>query len=449
MVEIIDVVEGTPAHLAGVQPGDVLVEVNGHSIRDVLDYRFFTMETRLILSLLRGGEQLAVTVEKEEYEDLGLCFSTPLMDEKRSCKNGCIFCFIDQLPKGMRESLYFKDDDTRLSFLHGNYVTLTNLTEEDIDRIIEMRISPINVSVHTTDPDLRVKMMRNKRAGEVLSYLQKIADAGLTIQGQIVLCKGINDGEQLEKSLRDLARYYPYMQSVSVVPVGLTAHREGLYPLEPFTKEDALEVISLVESLGEEFLSTLGTRLVWCGDEWYLKAELPIPTAQSYEEYPQIENGVGMLRSFTEEFLEDLLQNPKFMLRRRRVSIATGVAAEPTIRMLADVAESQYPVTVAVYPIQNDFFGHSITVSGLLTGQDIVAQLKDKPLGKVLLIPQNALRSGEDVFLDDMTVADVSAALGVKVVPVSDNGEDMVAAILGRNEKKNPFWKKWFSSSAK
>ena len=448
MVEIIDVIPHSPSALVGVEKNDILVAVNGHAIRDVLDYRFFTLETQLTLSILRQDQQLSFTVKKEEYEDLGLCFATPLMDEKKSCRNGCIFCFIDQLPKGMRESLYFKDDDTRLSFLHGNYVTLTNLTDEDIDRIIEMRISPINVSVHTTDPDLRVKMMKNKRAGIVLSYLDKIAEAGLSIQGQIVLCKGINDGEHLEKSLRDLAKYHPAMQSVSVVPVGLSAHRQGLYPLEPFEKEDALAVISLVEALQKEFLETLGTRLVWCGDEWYLKAELPLPTETDYEGYPQIENGVGMLRSLSEEVEAYLASLPSRRRGKlRRLSIATGVAAAPTLEDIARAIGEKYPIAVNVYPIVNDFFGHTITVSGLLTGQDIVAQLKGKDLGETLLISQNCLRAGERVLLDDMTVEDMEQALGVRIVPIPDDGQALVDAIL-RQEKKG-FFGRLFGAKAK
>lgn len=447
MVEITDVLPHSPAALAGVRGGDVLLQINGHNISDVLDYRFFTMETLLTLSLLRENQPLTVTVQKQEYDDMGMCFATPLMDSKHSCRNGCIFCFIDQLPKGMRESLYFKDDDTRLSFLHGNYVTLTNLTDRDIDRIIEMRISPINVSVHTTEPDLRVKMMRNKRAGEVLGYLDRLASAGLSIQGQIVLCKGINDREHLKKSLLDLAKYHPQMQSISVVPVGLSAHREGLYPLEAFDREDALEVIALVEELKAHFLATLGTRLVWCADEWYLKAGLPLPTEEEYEGYPQIENGVGMLRSLIEEANAYLGDCRRFPHRRRAVSVATGVAAAPTLRMLADMAEAHCPkLKVNVYTVNNDFFGHSITVSGLLVGQDIIAQLKGKALGDTLLISQNALRAGERVLLDDVTVEDIEKELGVAVLPVPDDGAALMKAMCGQD---GVWWKKLFRHKAK
>ena len=450
MVKITSVERRSRAARAGLREGDTLISINENEINDVLDYRFYLAEERIKIRYQRGKKERTALIKKQQYDDIGLDFETPLMDKKQTCKNGCIFCFIDQLPKGMRESLYFKDDDTRLSFLHGNYVTLTNLSEEDIDRIIEMRISPINVSVHTTDPDLRVKMMKNKRAGEVLSYLRKIADAGLSIQGQIVLCKGINDGEHLRKSLRDLATYHPALQSVSVVPVGLSAHREGLYPLEPFTKEDALEVISTVEQMQKEFLETLGTRLVWLGDEFYLKAELPIPEEQDYEGYPQIENGVGMIRSLTEEAQTYLASLPKFRFGiSRQVSIATGIAAAPTMREIGDAVEKKYRTSVAVYAIRNDFFGHSITVSGLLTGQDIVAQLQGKPLGDVLLISQNCLRAGEQVLLDDMTVEQMEQALGVKILAIPDDGQALVEAILQKRRKGLGLLKRLFGARAK
>lgn len=430
MVIVQDIIMGTPAHKAGVKARDKLLAINGHSISDVLDYRFFGAERTLLLDIERDGTPLSLTLHKGEYEDPGMCFATPLMDQKHTCHNKCIFCFIDQLPKGMRKSLYFKDDDTRLSFLHGNYVTLTNLTEADIDRLIEMRISPINVSVHTTNPELRVKMMKNKRAGEVLSYLSKIADAGLSIQGQIVLCRGINDGEELRRTLNDLATYYPALESVSVVPVGLSDHREGLYPLTPFEKEDALEVIQMVDQIGEGFLAKYGTRLVYCSDEFYLKAEKPLPKEAYYEGYPQIENGVGMLRSLIEEvwFALEETSAPQAPIT---VSIATGIAAYPTISMLADAVMDKYPqVNIHVYAIKNTVFGEKITVSGLLCGKDFCTQLAGKPLGERLLISANTLRAGEDVLLDDMTVGEMSAQLHVPIVPVGDLGQDFVSAIL-------------------
>ena len=427
MVQITDVTPKTPAARAGIKPGDILLTIDGHVICDVLDYRFYSTEPHLDLTVHRESEILSFSVEKQEYEDLGLCFATPLMDKKQRCQNGCIFCFIDQLPKGMRDTLYFKDDDTRLSFLHGNYVTLTNLTEADIDRIIEMRISPVNVSIHTTDPELRIEMMRNKKAGEVLSYLRKLADAGISLQGQIVLCRGINDGEHLRRSLVDLATYYPALESVSVVPVGLSDHREGLYPLTPFTEEDAKEVLSLVNGIGEENKKTLGTRLVYCADEWYLKAGQPIPEEDYYEGYPQIENGVGMLRSLMTEVETYLSTHSIRRWKKRHVSIVTGVAAADTMRYIALCVAKKCPrIQIDVYPIVNHFFGEKITVAGLLTGKDIIAQLQGKDLGEMLLLPADALRADEDVLLDDVTVKDLCEALSVPVVPTAGNGEQLI-----------------------
>ncbi|MBP5209968.1 MAG: DUF512 domain-containing protein, partial [Clostridia bacterium] len=301
MVTVKEVLPGSPAARAGVLPGDTLLDIDGHSIRDVLDYRFFLREDRVTLGLCRRGQNFRLPLDRREGQDPGMTFETPLMDDKHACRNGCIFCFIDQLPRGMRETLYFKDDDARLSFLHGNYVTMTNFTDEDVDRIIEMRLSPVNVSIHTTEPELRVRMMKNKRAGEVLSYLRRFADAGLTLAGQIVLCRGVNDGEHLLRTLTDLEAYLPSLSSVSVVPVGLTDHREGLFPLTPFSREDAAAVIRQVDGFGEQMLKKHGTRIVFCADEWYLKADLPLPDEDYYEGYPQIDNGVGMLRSLIEE----------------------------------------------------------------------------------------------------------------------------------------------------
>ena len=434
MVQIKDIIMGTPAHKAGVKENDILVSINGHSISDVLDYRFFGTERILELAILRNGEPLTLTLHKGEYEDPGMCFATPLMDEKHTCHNKCIFCFIDQLPKGMRTSLYFKDDDTRLSFLHGNYVTLTNLKDSDIDRLIEMRISPINVSVHTTNPELRVKMMKNKRAGEVLGYLRKIADAGLSIQGQIVLCPGINDGEELKRTLYDLASYYPALESVSVVPVGLSDHREGLYPLTSFSQEASVEVIDMVDSIGAEFMEKYGTRLVYCSDEFYLKAGKPLPEEAYYEGYPQIENGVGMLRSLIEEVRFALEETPP-PTAPITVSMATGLAAYPTISMLAQcIMDKHSMVKIHVYAIKNTVFGEKITVSGLLCGKDFCTQLQDKPLGERLLISANTLRAGEDVLLDDMTLPEMAETLHVPVVPVGDLGQDFLNAIFGRTQ---------------
>ena len=432
MVTVTEVERRSRAARHGVRVGDVLVSINGHAIRDVLDYRFYLAETRLTLILQRGEKTLKKKIRKETYDDIGLGFETPLMDKKRSCRNGCIFCFIDQLPKGMRESLYFKDDDARLSFLHGNYITLTNLSDEDIDRIIEMHISPINVSVHTTNPELRVKMMRNKNAGRVLSYLDRLAAAGITIRAQIVLCRGINDGEELMRSMHDLAALYPALDSVSVVPAGLTAHREGLYPLTAYTKQEAAEVIAMVESFARSHYERCGSRLIFAADELYLRAELPIPSEDDYEGYPQIENGVGMLRSFYEEAAAYLAALPREERKSRSVSVATGAAAEPLIlKIVGEAAEKHGNLTSHVYKIENRWFGESITVSGLLTGRDIAEQLSGCELGELLLLPRNTLRAEGDLFLCGMSPRELSEKLSVKIAFIGEDGAEFAAALLG------------------
>ncbi len=428
MVTICSVSPHSRAEKAGVKPGDILLKINGNEIEDVLDYRFYLADTRIVLECLRD-KPFEVVIAKGEYDDIGLEFETPLMDKKHSCKNGCVFCFIDQLPKGMRESLYFKDDDARLSFLHGNYITLTNLRDKDIDRIIKMHISPVNVSVHTTNPELRVKMMKNKRAGEVLSYLDRLAKAGIRICAQIVLCKGLNDGAELDRSMRDLAEL---VSGVSIVPAGLTRFRDGLYPLEAFTAEEARAVIEQVNSFGEQCLKKHGSRLFYCADEFYLKAGLPIPEADYYEEYAQIENGVGMLRSLEDEFQDELAYLEE-MEGERTVSVATGVAAYDTISRLAAFLEAKMPhLHIHVYKIVNRFFGESITVTGLLTGKDIAEQLADKPLGEVLLLSSDTLRADGDLFLCGMTPKDLSETLHTPLVFCSSDGRELVDALLGK-----------------
>ena len=356
------------------------------------------------------------------------------MDKKQTCRNGCIFCFIDQNPDGMRESIYFKDDDSRLSFLHGNYITLTNMTERDVERIVKMRFSPINISVHTTNPELRVKMMKNKRAGEVLSYLDRFAEAGLSMCGQIVLCRGVNDGEELMRSMRDLERYYPNMGSVSIVPAGLTEHRDGLYPLTDFTAEEAGAVLDMIDSVAQENLQKHGSRIFFAADELYLKAGRPIPSEEYYEGYPQIENGVGMLRSMNEE-LTAALDEATATDASRTVSVVTGVASYDMIKGKCDEIMRKIPgLQIKVYKIVNNFFGKSITVSGLLTGKDIYEQLLDKELGDLLLVPANALRAGEEVFLCDMTVDELAERLGVRILPTRDDGYEFVDHLLGCGE---------------
>ena len=435
MVKITDVERRSLAAKKSIAVGDILVSINGNEIRDVLDYRFYLAEKKIELKLLRDGSEYSVSIKKGEYDDIGLGFETPLMDEKHSCKNGCIFCFIDQNPKGLRDTLYFKDDDSRLSFIHGNYITLTNMTDEDIARIVKMRFSPINISVHTTNPDLRVKMMKNKRSGEVLKYLDDFHKAGLSMCGQIVLCRGVNDGEELLRSLNDLSKYFPEMGSVSIVPAGLTKFRDKLYPLTDFSPEEAREVIALIDSVGEKMLGEHGSRMFFAADEFYLKSGIPIPEADYYEGYPQIENGVGMLRSFMDDFSlawEDISDMKDCLASERCVSIATGVASYPMISEMAKRLESFIKgLKVSVYEIKNRFYGESITVSGLLTGKDISEQLSGKDLGEELFIPENCLKDGEDVFLCGMTVDELSSALEVNVTVSENDGYEFVRALLG------------------
>ena len=439
MVRISDVAPHSRAAAAGILPGDILVAINHNDIEDVLDYRFYLAETAITLSLTRDGAPFEVTIRKSEYDDIGLDFETPLMDKKRACANRCIFCFIDQLPKGLRPSLYFKDDDARLSFLHGNYVTLTNLHEKDIDRIIKMHISPINVSVHTTNPVLRCDMMKNRRAGEVLSYLRRLAEAGIRICAQIVLCRGINDGAELDRTMHDLAALAPQVSSVSVVPAGLTRYREGLYPLTPFTPEECRAVIAQVNRFGDACEGALGNRIFCVADEFYLKAGLPLPGEGYYGDYEQIENGVGMLRSLIDEFEAELpyldeLCDPKDF-SPRHVSVATGKAAAPTMRHLATRLEKALPgIKISVYEVENRFFGEEITVAGLLTGHDMAEQLKGKPLGDELLIPATTLRAEGDLFLCGMTPGELSRHLSVPITPVAADGAALLAAWVGKRD---------------
>ncbi len=430
MVTINSVIPGSPAHKCGAAKGDILIKINDHPISDVLDYMFYAAESNLDLEIQRNSAVIHLKAEKDEYDDLGLEFETFLMDCKQSCRNKCVFCFIDQMPLGMRDSLYFKDDDARLSFLQGNYVTLTNLNQNDIDRIIRMKLN-INVSVHTTNPELRVKMMNNRFAGEKLNYIRQLAENGIKLNCQIVCCPGLNDGAELKRSLSDLGALMPNISSMAVVPVGLSKFRDGLYPLTSFTKETAEETIEIIEEFQAEFLRKFGTRIVFPSDEFYLIAERDIPTAEKYEDYPQYENGVGMVRSLIDEFM-DALDCTEYDNRQRHVSIATGYSAVGTIKSLAEAAEKRFNgLKCTVYAIRNDFFGESITVAGLITAQDLIAQLMDKELGEELLISSAMLRKDSDVFLDDLTITDVSRELGVTITSAENDGYDLLDAILG------------------
>ena len=413
-----------------LEPGDCVLTINGNPVEDIFDYEYYVNSPSMLMTVRKAnGEEWELDIEND-YEDLGLTFENGLMSEYRSCSNKCIFCFIDQMPPGMRETLYFKDDDTRLSFLQGNYVTLTNLKERDIERIIRFKLAPINISVQTTNPELRCRMLHNRFAGQSLKLIDRLYEAGTPMNGQIVLCKGVNDGEELKRSIEDLTKYIPCMQSVSVVPVGLSKYRDGLYPLEPFTKEDACQVIDLIEMWQKKLYKEHGIHFIHASDEWYILAERPLPEEERYDGYIQLENGVGMLRLLASE-VEEALKGCSDDGQNRTVSIATGRLPYPYIKKYAGWIREKFPGrTIHIYPIRNDFFGESITVSGLLTGQDVIAQLKGKELGEYLLLPVNMFRSGETVFLDDLTAEDAEKALQVKVRIVKSSGRDFVKAVL-------------------
>ncbi len=423
----------SPAERAGIQVGEQLLHINGHKIVDVLDYRFFGYDPNPIVELQQpNGHRRTLRVRKEEGVDLGLNFETYLMDKARSCANNCIFCFVDQMPPGMRKSLYFKDDDARLSFLMGNYLTLTNLSPREVQRIIDLRISPINVSVHTTDPELRSRLLRNKRAGEAIDIIRRFAENHITMNCQIVSCPGLNDGAALEKTLRDLGEMYPSVNSVAIVPVGVTKYRDGLYPLRPYTKEEAGAVIDLVEAFGAASRKERGTSLAWCSDEFYLLAGRPLPEKSYYEDMDQLENGVGLLQLLLSQAtmaIEDLSPDDE----AEPFAIATGVSAAPFLQQVTELLQERCPkVQGRVYPIRNRFFGETITVTGLITGKDLMDQLQGQDLGQRLLLPSCMLRAGENVFLDDVTVEEVEKALGVpiSIVP-ADSGFDLIDTIMG------------------
>ena len=438
MFEITGVEKNSPASKAKILPGDLLVSINGNGITDVLDYRFYITEKKLDVELSRRGETVHVTIKKDQYDDIGLEFATYLMDKKHSCKNKCVFCFIDQNPKGMRDDIYFKDDDSRLSFFFGNYITLTNLTDEDIDRIIKMRISPVNISVHTTNPELRVKMMKNKNAGTSLRFLDRLREGDITMNAQIVLCKNLNDGKELERTLDDLSAYYPHIESIAVVPSGLTMHREGLYPLEMFSSEDARAVIAQIDRRRAENERLYGERIVQAADEWYLNAGLPLPEEDYYDGYPQLDNGVGCITNQKNEILDEIeaLQEENFALETpRTVSVVTGKAAYDFIDAMAKRLCEAFPgLDVRVYCAINRFFGETITVSGLLTGGDMYDCLKDKCIGQTLFIPAVTLRHEGDLFLDNMSLKEFAERLHVSVVPLSNDGADFVRKLTGAEE---------------
>ena len=462
--KICSVEPGSIAEQLNIEPGDFLLSINGQQMDDIFDYHFLVSDEQLVILIRKAdGEEWELDIDKDYSEDLGIGFENGLMDEYHSCRNKCIFCFIDQMPPNMRETLYFKDDDSRLSFLQGNYVTLTNMSDEDVDRIIRYKLAPINISVHTTNPELRCKMLNNRFAGEALEKVRKLYEAGIEMNGQIVLCKGINDGEELERSIRDLAGYIPYMESVSVVPVGLTKYRDNLYPLQPFTKEDAREVLAIIHKWQKICYEKHGTHFIHAGDEWYLLAEIDFPEEERYDGYIQLENGVGMMRLLYEEFqeclreeeermeeshssLKDIFNNRRKIRkgsekeaaqamglrgREHKITIATGKLAAPMLTKLATAFMALHPeIQIQVITVINQFFGERITVSGLLTGQDLALQLAGEDLGEKLLLPCNMLRSGERVFLDDVTVEELENALQVPVHIVKSDGQSLFEEFL-------------------
>lgn len=429
--------KGSIADSLGILPGDVVIKIDDNEIEDIFDYQFFTLTDYLVLTVLRDGEEWEYEIEKGDNEDLGLVFENGMMGDYRRCSNNCIFCFIDQMPPGMRDTLYFKDDDSRLSFLQGNYITLTNLSQKDLDRIIRYNLSPVNVSIHTMNPELRCKMLGNRFAGKSLEKLKVLADAGIEMNGQVVCCKGINDGKELEFTITELMKYIPSFKSLSVVPVGLSKYRDGLYPLEPFGPEDSAEVIDIIEKYQKICVEKYGIHFVHASDEWYLVAGRDMPEADRYDGYLQLDNGVGMMRSFMDEIDEQIAKRQKDgsfekYSGDRHFSLVTGKLAYPVIKATADRVMANMPgLRIDVIEIRNDFFGERITVSGLLTGQDIVAQLKGRDLGSEVKLPESVVRAGTDVFLDDYTIPQVSETLQVRVVTIKSNGYDFVDSLIG------------------
>lgn len=428
---VLKVESGSIAEEIGIEAGDKLLTINGHEVRDILEYRYLISEYEVELEIEKKDGSIDCVVIENDYEDLGVEFCSGLIDDAQSCRNKCIFCFIDQLPKGMRETVYFKDDDTRLSFLQGNYVTLTNMSDEEIDRMIAMHISPINISVHTTNPELRKMMLSNRFAGRLYDIMKKFASNKIYMNCQIVLCPEINDGAELDRSINDMAKLHPYVNSIAVVPVGLTRYRDGLYPLRQFTDDECAKVIAQVEEHQKKLYHKYGTRLVYLSDEFYLNAKIPVPLPEEYEGFPQMDNGIGLVASMKEE-VEAAVNMIDHQNNERTVMIATGEMAYPFIREMADLVGEKSGVRIDVYAIKNEFFGGGVNVAGLVCGTDIINQLKDKPKCDVLMMPQVMLRDGEDVFLDDITVDDIEKELGMKTLFSENDGYEFVEKIIGK-----------------
>lgn len=431
MVHIINVLGGSIGKKAGIKSGEKIISINNNDITDVLDYQFYCTETKLDLAIAdKNNRQRHVKIKKNEYDDLGLEFETYLMDKQRPCKNNCVFCFIDQLPKGMRETLYFKDDDSRLSFLFGNYITLTNISEEEIKRIIKMHISPINISVHTTNPLLRTKMMNNRFAGENLKYVEMLANAGIKMNCQLVLCRDLNDGAELSRSIEDLIKFYPNIESIAAVPVGITQYRDGLFSLKPYDKQSANSVIEIINSYGDKLSAKHGRRVVYPADEFFNLAELEMPAQDYYDEMSQLENGVGMSALIKAEF-KDAVDNCSDTPKGNKKTIATGVGSYQLIKSLVDYAKNKWHnINCEVVPIKNDFFGELITTAGLITGKDLINQLKGINNLENVLISSTMIKNDSDVFLDDLTIKQVSDEINAAVIAVENNGEALLNALM-------------------
>lgn len=428
---VLSVDEGSIAEELEIEQGDLILSIDGKKIVDYLDYKFLSMSEHIIMEVQKpSGELYEYEIFNEDMEDLGINFSNMLFDNPKSCHNKCIFCFIDQMPKGMRDTLYFKDDDARLSFLYGNYVTLTNMKDEDIDRLINYRISPINISVHTTNGELRKEMLNNKNADKILAHIKKLYDSGIEMNMQVVLCPDINDKEELDRTIGDLSQFLPVARSMSVVPVGLTRCREGLYPMRSFTKEECKAVVKQIEAWQEKLLKDHGTRFVYASDEFYVTAELTIPDESSYEDFPQIENGVGMLASMEAEFI-DALNSGIDLKENKKQIVATGKISVNFIKKLVNQAKMRYnEIDTEVIGIKNELFGGKVTVSGLLGASDLFRELKGMKAER-LLITESMLKADEDIFLDDITLEEAQNTLGMEIVPVRNDGESLLRALLG------------------
>lgn len=423
-----EVSRGSIAEELGIEPGDIILSINGESVKDIIDYKYMVTDDYVEMDIQKpDGEIWELEIEKEYDEDIGISFTNPLIDKAKNCRNKCIFCFIDQLPKGMRETLYFKDDDSRLSFLQGNFVTLTNMSEEEIERIIRYRISPINISVHTTDPELRVKMLCNKNAGRLYSIMERFSEAGIEMNCQIVAVPGINDGENLDRTLGDLSKLYPNVKSVAIVPIGVTKYREGLYPVKIYDRKMAGDMVARVEMLQSKYLSELETRFAFISDEFYIQAKIDIPNSEYYEGFPQLENGIGLIRSFKDEVVSALEKKQESFENRKKYTVVTGKLAYGFMKEVSELVMSKYRnVHIEVIEAENEFFGRDITVSGLLTGSDILKALEGKNAGDVLLVSKSMMKRDEDIFLDDITLLELGERLGVEVVPSEVDGSKFI-----------------------